>query len=149
MHNAGDGLAIDNQSAPPIQRNWILDNEGNGISLSGTSTADITQNEFWGNGGYAVYMDASCYPHFTGNHAYYNGINGIRVSGHITFNQTWANDLVYVVESELTVDSGSGPHPVTWRRRQIQRPKCPRGNQRRAHRRCSGRYADCLHFYSR
>jgi parallel beta-helix repeat protein len=106
VQNAGYGLHLRNQSAPTVQRNWILDNTAGGIKLEGTSAGTIADNRLWGNTGYAVYMDASCYPAFSGNEAYYNDVNGVRVSGNVTFNQTWTANLVYVVEGGLTVNSG-------------------------------------------
>ncbi|GIW91484.1 MAG: hypothetical protein KatS3mg109_1916 [Pirellulaceae bacterium] len=106
VQNAGYGLHIRNQAEPAVQHNWILDNTDGGIKLEDTSAGTIADNRLWGNSGYAVYMDASCYPTFSGNEAYYNEVNGVRVSGDVTFNQTWYADLVYVIEGGLTINSG-------------------------------------------
>ena len=104
--NSGYGVQALNSSNPSLRRNWILDNTSDGVRLASTSAPTIADNTLWGNGGYAVYMDATCYPTFSGNSAHYNAVNGVRVSGSVTFNQTWYADLVYVVEGGLTVNAG-------------------------------------------
>ncbi len=104
--NAGYGLHLRNQSAAPVQRNWILDNTAGGIRLELNSTGSIANNRLWGNTGYAVYMDTSCYPTFSSNEAQYNEVNGVRVSGSVTFNQTWYADLPYVIEGGVTINTG-------------------------------------------
>ena len=107
VQNGTYGLRVVNVSAPKIQRNLVLDNLSGGILLETTSSPLIEGNEIWGNNGYAVYMDATCYPILTGNRAFYNDRNGVRVSGTMTFNQTWYSNLPYIVDGTITINAGS------------------------------------------
>ncbi|MFN8492308.1 MAG: right-handed parallel beta-helix repeat-containing protein [Caldilineaceae bacterium] len=106
VNNAGFGLHLRIQATPLVQNNWILDNTGGGVKLESTSAGLFDSNRLWGNSGYAIYMDGSCYPALTNNEVYYNAINGVRVSGTVSFNQMWYPNLVYVIDGSLTINNG-------------------------------------------
>ena len=105
--NSGYGLHVRNNSSPSIQRNVIIDNAAGGLHYESTSAGTLTDNVIWGNTGYAVDMDTSCQPMFANNSAFYNDVNGAHVTtGNVTFSQTWYADLPYVIEGDVTINSG-------------------------------------------
>lgn len=99
------GLAVSGSGAPLVQYNTFRENTGDAVTLSGSSPT-LLGNVFVKNTGGAVRMDGSSLPNNSASQAFYNGYNGILVSGSASTIGSWHKDLVYVIDGGLTVETG-------------------------------------------
>ena len=101
--SSGYGLQLINASSPLVANSTFVDNLNHGAWLSAASSPTFNDNIFARNAGYAVYQSASSQAIYSGNIAAGNKTNGIGVTGSLSSNVTWGNNLPYVVEGTINL----------------------------------------------
>ncbi len=94
-------------SSPTINQNTISNNSLDGIYSNGVAPI-ITNNTFNNNSGYAANLTNTTTTAYSGNTGSGNGINGIKVIGTVTTNQTWTmgNNMPFILGGTVTINDG-------------------------------------------
>ncbi len=102
--SAAYGIQMINSSSPTVTNSQFSDNLNHAVWLSAASSPAFTDNLFVRNSGYAVYQAASSQATYSGNYAAGNLYNGIGITGSLSANVTWGNNLPYIVIGTVTLE---------------------------------------------